>query len=216
MQEQGRINPASADSFSVEEVLKTSWEKTHGRKGVFIGAFAIHILIAITLSVIFDFVWDEETNPWLIHLTDFFSFAVSMITAAGLMLMGLKSARGQELRPTMVFDAFPQALPLIVLTVISWILIGIGFLFLIIPGIYLLVSYYLTELFLLDGKMKPLQAMEASRKLITRHWFSYFGLLLIMGIVLFLSVLPLGIGLIWTIPWICIVMGELYTRAVDH
>ena len=54
------------------------------------------------------------------------------------------------------------------------------------------------------------QALEASRKAITQHWFKVFGLFLLLGLITLISAIPLGIGLVWSIPLFVIAMGVLY------
>ncbi|MGB3138986.1 MAG: hypothetical protein WBB18_19410, partial [Nodosilinea sp.] len=48
--------------------------------------------------------------------------------------------------------------------------------------------------------------METSRRLITKKWFSFFGLLLLLFGLNILGAIPLGLGLLITIPLsVCIV-----------
>jgi len=64
-----------------------------------------------------------------------------------------------------------------------------------------------------DRRLQPWQAMETSRKAVGKRWFPVFGLLLVVGLLVGLSAIPLGIGLIWTAPWAINVIGVLYRRA---
>ena len=52
--------------------------------------------------------------------------------------------------------------------------------------------------------------METSRKAIHKHWFKIFGLYLTMGIIYILSLIPLFLGVIWTLPMFFMVGGVLY------
>jgi uncharacterized membrane protein len=61
-----------------------------------------------------------------------------------------------------------------------------------------------------DKKLQPWQAMEASRKAITHRWLKVFFLLLAMSLIIFASMLPLFIGLIWTYPMSVVLIGILY------
>ena len=54
--------------------------------------------------------------------------------------------------------------------------------------------------------------METSRRAVSKRWFKLFGLLIAMGLVIFASAIPLGIGLIWTAPWSVNVFGVTYRR----
>lgn len=42
--------------------------------------------------------------------------------------------------------------------------------------------------------------MEASRKIITKNWFSMFGFILILGVINIAGILSLIIGLLFTAP----------------
>jgi len=61
-----------------------------------------------------------------------------------------------------------------------------------------------------DKKLSAWQAMEASRKAITKHWFKIFALYFVMVVILIISTISLGLGLIWTYPMMISLMGILY------
>ncbi|MEN8132906.1 MAG: hypothetical protein ABFS45_22555, partial [Pseudomonadota bacterium] len=101
-------------------------------------------------------------------------------------------------------------LPLAILGVLTTLLTYIGFLLLILPGIYLAIAYLLATPLLVEKQLTPWQAMENSRKAITRHWFKVFLLLLATALIMFISAIPLGLGLIWTYPMAINILGILY------
>lgn len=74
----------------------------------------------------------------------------------------------------------------------------------ILPGIYLSVAYSWVYPFIVFYKLPAWEAMEMSRQLITKKWFTYFGYSLVMGIIAVSGVLLFGIGVIFTIPLIAI------------
>ena len=94
--------------------------------------------------------------------------------------------------------------------IISMLLIYLGMFLLIIPGLYLAIAYMLAIPLVVERGLTPWQALEASRKAITQHWFKVFGLFLLLGLITLISAIPLGIGLVWSIPLFVIAMGVLY------
>lgn len=52
--------------------------------------------------------------------------------------------------------------------------------------------------------------MEVSRKAVTQQWFKIFGLLLLLALIQIVSLIPLGVGLVWSIPLWVISLGILY------
>ena len=92
------------------------------------------------------------------------------------------------------------------------ILIALGFMLLIIPGIYLSIAYMFALPLIVEKNMDFWQAMETSRKAVTQHWFKLFFTGVLMVIIYLISTIPLGLGLIWTIPMFVALHGVLYRR----
>jgi len=90
------------------------------------------------------------------------------------------------------------------------ILLTIGFCLFILPGIYLSVGYMLTLPLIMEKGLSPWQAMEASRKAIHKRWWTVLFTFILMSIITTLSAIPLGIGLIWTVPMCSVLVGILY------
>lgn len=98
------------------------------------------------------------------------------------------------------FDGFRLFVPLFLVMLIVGILVFFGFLLFIIPGIYLSVAYSFAIHFVIFEKLDFWEAMEASRKLVNREWFSIFGLIIVLGLLNFAGALAFGVGIILTIP----------------
>jgi len=92
----------------------------------------------------------------------------------------------------------------------------IGFLLLILPGIYLSIAYVFTLPLIVDKEMDIWDAMETSRKAVTKHWFKVFGLFILLSLIMALGALALGIGLIWAVPLLFVTLyGLLYPLIFD-
>jgi uncharacterized membrane protein len=86
----------------------------------------------------------------------------------------------------------------------------------ILPGIYLATAYMFTLPLIADRNLQFFEAMETSRKTVTKHWFKLFGLNLIMVFIIGISAIPAGIGLFWTIPLAFIANGILYRKIFGY
>jgi hypothetical protein len=61
------------------------------------------------------------------------------------------------------------------------------------------------------------EAMELSRKTVTKHWFKVFGLMFLLSILMGLGALAFGIGLIWAVPLMFVTLyGLLYPLIFDE
>ena len=102
------------------------------------------------------------------------------ILFGGLSLVFLKMIRHQ---PTSVGEAFSGfqiiPVPLMLGGIVVDVLCGIGFLFCVLPYVYLKVAWCFALPLIIDRKLGFWPAMELSRRLVTRHWFKVFALLCI-------------------------------------
>jgi len=81
-----------------------------------------------------------------------------------------------------------------------YLLIIIGLVLFILPGIYLAVAFSMALPLVIDKGMTPWQALMTSRKAMTHKWFSLFGFFLICVLVTIAGVLALFVGLVWAVP----------------
>lgn len=68
----------------------------------------------------------------------------------------------------------------------------------------------LTPFLVVDRDTGVWQAMETSRKLVTRHWFKVFFLGIVVILVLIGSGFLIGIPYIWTLPWAVLCLAVVY------
>ncbi len=112
------------------------------------------------------------------------------------------------------FNGFKLFLPLLLANLVSGLLTGLGLVFLIIPGIYLAVSWSLTIPLVLFKRMEFWDAMEASRQIVGKNWWSFFGMFLILFLLNLGGLLLLGVGLLVTIPLSSCVLYAAYHKIV--
>jgi hypothetical protein len=129
---------------------------------------------------------------------------------AGFYLVANKISRGEEVMYPDFFGGFRFWIPTAVISLLTQVLIAIGLIALIIPGIYLAVSYLFAIQMGIFGGLDPWSAMEWSRKLISRNWWRFFGLLLVLGLLNILGFLLAGIGLLFTIPITFLVLYAVF------
>jgi len=98
------------------------------------------------------------------------------------------------------FKGFDKFVPLLLFTIISSVFITVGVFLLLIPGIYLSVAYALGVPFVIFYQLEFWDSMEFCRKILTRQWWSFFGLLIVIFFINVAGFLALGIGLLFTFP----------------
>jgi len=201
--------------FSITGVLKEGFRRSEGVKFIFIGSVIIYALIAVFVKSLLEFIFPDTESMLSIYASSTIEMLFTLPILIGIMLLGVKRARDESLEIPSIFSYFGMAIPVILAYVAMTILLSLGFILLIIPGIYLAVSYAFTYTLIVDKGLDIWEAMELSRKTVTKQWFKFFGLSILSGIIIVISAIPLGIGLVWSIPTTYIAYGLLYHRLFD-
>ena len=202
--------------FSITGVLKEGFRRTEGVKLTFVGAIIIYALIAVFVKSLVEFIFPNSDSLVSIYASSTVEMLFTLPILIGVMFLGIKKAREETLNIPSIFDYFGMIIPIMLAYVAMTIIITIGFVLLIIPGIYLAVSYAFVYTLIVDKGLDIWEAMELSRKTVTEQWFKFFGLSILSGIIIVISAIPLGIGLIWSIPMTYIAYGLLYHRLFDE
>ena len=136
----------------------------------------------------------------------FFSMAFNIalyLIMTGYMIVIKKVRNDEPYEFNDFFAAFKGDLlgPIIALYIVNLIVVGIGFILCVLPGIYLSVAYTFSVYIMLFFKIDFWESMEYSRKIVSKRWFSFFGFLILLGLLNVLGLICLGIGIFVTLPW---------------
>jgi len=186
------IFPAAPAQPQITEVkvgdyVKAGWELFKKYPAGFVGYFIIILVASIALRLV----------PVVGMLAGF--VLVSPLNA-GFFVVGAKLLKNQTPDFVDFFGGFKFFLQLALLGVVSSILITLGLVLLIVPGIYLIVSYLFTVMFVVDRRLDFWPAMETSRRAVQPAWFKVFVLLLMLVVLNLAGALLLGVGLLVSIP----------------
>ena len=203
--------------FTIGGVLSEAWQKVNGNKATALLAFllgtGVMIGVGIAAGLIQALLGALAGDMGGVaggFLTQIAQLAVGAPLNAGFFMLGISMALGVPAGAALILKYYDRILPLTLTMILYGLMVMLGFVLLVLPGIYLSVAYLLAIPLVVDKGLSPWQALEASRKAITHRWFSVFGFLLLMGLISIIGTLCLLIGLIWIIPLYMIAMGILY------
>lgn len=130
--------------------------------------------------------------------------AIPLLTGVcrgGLLILMLKLIRGQRAEFGDCFVGFTDNfLQLFLVGLIVTLLVAVGTVFCIIPGIYLAVAWMMAIPLVADKKMEFWPAMEVSRKVMNAHWWSMFALVLLGVLVILLGFCVCCVGVYVATP----------------
>jgi len=175
--------------FKIGEYLGKGWQVLKQCFVPMVGFFLLTILINIVLSFV----------PILGQIV--FSL-ISAPLAAGYTFVVLAILRDQPYTFSDFFKGISNKyfLQIFLISLVGGLLIALGYIFLLIPGLYLSISYIFAIQLAIDYDLEFWDALETSRKLVSKKWFSIFGLVLVLFVINIVGALLLGIGLLVTLP----------------
>lgn len=120
----------------------------------------------------------------------------------GLLWYYLKHLRGERPNLGDSFAGFgPVFVALLLAGLISNLLVGIGIFLCVIPGIYLFVAWSVALPLCIDKRLGFWDAMEVSRKVINRYWWSLLWLWVLTMLLNLAGTLACLVGMFVTVPW---------------
>ena len=120
--------------------------------------------------------------------------------------MAQLASRGQQIEISDFFRGFDKAGSLIKLNLLIFLIILLGLMMLIIPGIYFAVSYVFSHLFIWFYDKDPSEAIRLSRKTVSGNFGQILLLFLILAGINLLGLMALGLGILLTMPFsFCVV-----------
>jgi len=205
------------------DVIKEGFALARGVRLKFLGAFFIFIVIAGIVGGITEAIFHAEAYS---QAGEYVNYAVASVfqnlvtmpitlpLGAGLMMLALNYIRNESFEYTTLFNYYIYVWTLFFAAILTNALVMVGFMLLIIPGIYLAVCFMFVNLLIVDQHLGFIDAMKTSYMLVKRHWFFYFKFVLLASIINIAGAMALLIGLIFTLPATLIAFALLYEHAL--
>ncbi|MED4017649.1 hypothetical protein [Sutcliffiella cohnii] len=158
-------------------------------------SFIILLSLLLLQTIIVNYIYSISTFNGITLYGDLanavFTLLIVVMAQGPFIKYVLLEENGEErkLKRSLVFFADQAFTFFLFGTLLTWMVV-VGSLFLLIPGIILLVFYYLTPYFIASEEWKIGRAMKKSANLAKKKFFSLLGILLLIGL------LDWGLGVI--------------------
>lgn len=171
--------------LSYSEYISKAWETFKIQPGLYCGISVLNLLVSFLASL---------SGGWafviggLISLNSLYCFRLLYL--------------GQVIKPNDIFWTFgsiPRFIQATLLTVFCGLGIFIGFLFLVIPGIWLYVNWSLAQILFIKNEKVAIATMKDSTRLVQPHWWWFAKLIFYCSVINFVGVLFFGVGLVVSI-----------------
>jgi len=186
----------------------------------FLYLFLIAVIVAIANAPVSSS-WREsefQVNAGLIALQLLiaaYGLLVLPIIEYGGDLLYLRLMRNEKVDIREMFDGFKNNyLNIILANLLTFAIVGIGFIFLIIPGIILWCRLAFVPYLVMDKKLEPVAAVEKSWDMTRGYGWKIFGMGLLAILVFILGLICLIVGVFFALIWISAAFASLY-HAID-
>jgi len=199
----------AADGYGIAAALLFGWKRFRANAGflLLLGlGLGIIMLVANTLQK------TTLVSPSLFAITYLITLAIN----AFISFVFVTAALELHDYETVDFDDLTRALPRFAQFFIGYILFGIavviGYLLLIIPGIYLSIKLFFYMYLVVDKGINGIDALKMSYNMTTGHFKELFLFLLSLFVINLIGLLLLGFGMLVTIPVTSIAAARIYRK----
>ena len=194
------------------KIMKEAHASLKGNWGLAIGGNLLVVLISMAVGVVG---WGIAGADWGANLT---SLIFAPPLAIGMTIFSLNISRDNTPEIDNLFIPFKTSwVNSILAYLMMGILVVVGFILLIIPGI--IASLMFSQVFFIMGEDKEIGAYDTlvkSMHMIKGYKWKFFRILLrLMGLAI-LCLFTLGIGFIWLLPYQNVVFAKFYDDIKDN
>tara|TARA_R110002072_G_scaffold72923_1_gene174003 strand:+ start:938 stop:1669 length:732 start_codon:yes stop_codon:yes gene_type:complete len=185
----------------------------------FLYLFLVLIIVGIAespTSIVRDS--DAENSPGMIILqilAAVYWLLVFSVVKYGGNLMYLRAIRNEKFEISEMFDGFKKNyINIILANLLTFAIIGLGFVLLIVPGIILACRLAFVSYLVMDKNMEPVTAIEKSWEMTKGHGWQIFGMGLLVIPIVIGGLLCFIVGIVFSIIWISAAFASMY-HAID-
>ncbi|MEZ5785822.1 MAG: hypothetical protein R3D62_04925 [Xanthobacteraceae bacterium] len=193
--------------FSIQDCLAAGWATFKRRPGFFVLATLLALVINGVSSGVFDAIaGDHPLMKFLAYLANFLVQSVVGLGVARVTLHAVDSVDSASLD-----DAWqpPFVLPFLGASILYSLMVGFGFVFLIVPGVILAIIFAFWPYPVAEGA-GPINAPKYSRLITKGHRWRLFLFFLVLVLVNVLGFIALVVGLLVSIPVTALAAAHAY------
>jgi uncharacterized membrane protein len=175
------------------------------------------LMIAVMIVAAIPLTWRsvaDEIGAYPGFLLGFFSLAYLIMLYGpleyGIDYAFLKAARSEKLDTKDLLAPFGNYFNAMLSNLLVMIVVGIGIVFLVIPGIYLACKLAFVPYIVVDRKLDAIEAFKESWRMTDGHALDIFLIGLLAVPISIAGLILLGVGLIASTMWIGLALASMY------
>jgi hypothetical protein len=197
-------------NLNIRSCVRRGWKLLKGEFWPFVGVTALLIaLLGFASSIGGSSI--QRGGHSSVEITSALALLVWGPLVGGLLFYFLKKIRQEPATVETAFCGFSHRfLHLFLASFVTSLLTWLGFLCLVLPGIYLMVAWIFVLPLVIDKQLDFWSAMELSRKVVTKHWFKFLGFGIVLLLLTFCGVLMFVVGVFVMSPLVLAALMYAY------
>lgn len=215
----------------VGDVIQRSWDITLRALPIMLVALALMLVVNYVIGEITAVQFPvDENNPNLANVAWQTLIGMVIMAPFNALVQWLGILNARDVKPSFAnfshaFRSAPQVIGIqvvmsvliMVASTVFYLIFGLSSVFLalvVVTAAYLQLSFTLAVPLVLDRGLSVQRAILASVMILSKRIFAMLGIYIVMFFILFISALPLLLGLIFTLPMTFNVIGVIYNRMI--
>lgn len=196
--------------FSKKEAIVFGWEKFKKEWKFLVVIFIVAWVISSILSKIVGQAY--ESMPISGVVLQIITYAVNAVITLGILKIVLDITDNKKPSWRLLYELYPRALKYIGATILYGLMIVVGLVLLIIPGIYLAIRFQFYAYFIADKNMGIMDSLRASSKATKGSVVNLLAFGLICAGIALAGFLAFGLGILIAIPIVSIASAHVYRK----
>lgn len=197
--------------FSKGEAVRYGWGKMRENLGFFIGLIIISTLISFFFSG-FAGLFDKRL-PSLSLIFNIGSFIFSVFIEIVYIKVSLNLCEGDRGQTHDILSfSVPLFFKFLLAIVLYSLIVTVGFVLFIVPGIYFMIKYQFVLYLIVDKNMDVAQAFSTSSQITNGVKWQLFFFDLLIGIIILAGILFFGIGIFAAFPTALVAVAYVYRK----
>lgn len=205
--------------FSIGEALKFGWATFKSNVWFFLLMFVILFavnLISIPINLLAESASPGPTASASVAVVNIAIVIIQTIIGLGFVNISIKFANGDKPRLADLFNVYPLFFKYLLGGILAGLIILVGLILFIIPGIIWSLKFAFFTYFIVDQKMGPIKALKASANLTYGVKWKLLGFIIISALLNFLGILLLFVGLIVTSSVLMVAQAFIYRQLLSQ
>jgi uncharacterized membrane protein len=200
--------------FSVEEALQYGWNIMKENIWFFVGVLVVAWALAGVPHIIANILQRESSG--LAFFFRIIGWVADIIVSIGLITIALKFLDKQEPKFEDLFSFRPYFWKYLGASILTAIIVWVGFFLMIIPGIYWALKFQFFGYFVVEHGRDPVEAMRMSSRITQTVKWKLFGFGLVLALINIVGAICLFVGLFVTIPVTLLAYSSVYRKLLEQ